>query len=190
MKKYALIGIGTDSSRAVDSFHYNNINIDKIAIDDNDDSLNSLQNSRAIRVSIGKENENYKLNNKDKEKILDLIKEYDTVCFLVCLWADRYKGADIIKKIIKTHNDNYFVIIQTPLSFMGEKLNTYAQETINYLKKITKNVFVIDSKETLERTFAFKSEDMQMQNINGKIWRMHKTEFMKNFENKYGKRGI
>ncbi len=37
MKKYVLIVPGTDSSKIVDSFNYNSANIDKIAIDDNDE---------------------------------------------------------------------------------------------------------------------------------------------------------
>lgn len=186
MKKYALIGLGTEGSKTVDSFNYNNTNIDKIAIDDNEECLNSLQNSRTIKINIEKENENYRLLEEDKEKILALIKEYDTVCFLVCLWFERYKDADTIKEIIKTHNDRCFVFIQTPLSFMGKKANVYAQEAIDYLKKVTKNIFVIDSKETIERTISFTEDDWDMQHINGKIWHTHKTEFMKKIKNRFG----
>lgn len=195
MKKYALIGIGTWSAKAVDSFDYSNMDIDRIAVDDNSECLNSLQNSKAVKINPENENENenYKLGEEDKKKISDLINGYDKVCFFVCLSdmsseKSSYKAADTIKEIIKTHNDKHFIFVQTPVIFQGKKLYAYSQKTINYLKNITNNIFIIDSKETIERTWAFKSEDRNMQEVNSEKWITHRTEFWKNFENRLKER--
>ena len=185
MKKYALIGLGTEGSKTVDSFDYDNKSIDKVAIDSDEECLNSLKNSRTVKINIEKENENHKLLEEDKKKISDLIKEYDTVCFLVCLWYDTYKDADIIKEIIKVHNDSCFIFIQTPLSFMGTKANIYAQEAIDYIKKVTKNVYVIDTKETLQRIKTFTEDDWDMQYMNCAIVWKHQKDFMRKFKSRF-----
>ena len=101
-------------------------------------------------------------NQKSKNKILDLIKDYKNVILLAGLGGNT--GGTILPIIAEwciDSNKNCFVLVNLPLIEEGESITSNARLAIAAIDKILprENMYIFEIEEML-KTFSFDEEDM------------------------------